>query len=52
MDSCANLGLLYRSFMITKSAGDGVMGKISSGVTWSVRTYAGAWDACYDESLS
>ena len=24
------------------------MGKISSGVTWSVRTYAGAWDGCYD----
>ena len=27
------------------------MGKISSGVTWSIRTYAGAWDDCYDEPL-
>ena len=24
--------------------GGGVMGKISSEVTWSVRSYAGAWD--------
>ena len=31
--------------------GGGVMGKISSEVTWSVRTYAGVWDDCYDEPL-
>ena len=27
------------------------MGKISSEVTWSFRTYAGAWDDCYDEHV-
>ena len=28
-----------------------MMGRISYGVTWSVETYAGAWDDCYDEPL-